>query len=119
MLEGENIFYENLAPITKDQIFEVPEDEEFQILTQQALELLCTSILLVLERQCYEQLSGGQYFNPSDDLKAQAKNVLPSNVIAERDFAIFDNLLKAKLNSTVTSLEATIMWCANKPAKWP
>ena len=114
MLEGENIFYENIAPIT-----EVPEDEEFEILTQQPLELLCTSILLVLERQCYEQLSGGQYFNPSDDLKAQAKNVLPSNVIAERDFAIFDNLLEAKLNSAVTSLEATIMWCANKPAKWP
>ena len=122
LLEGENIFDENLAPITKDQIFEelfkVPEDEEFQILTQQALELLCTSILLVLERQCHEQLPGGQYFNPSDDLKAQAKNVLPSNIIAERDFARFDNLLKAKPNSTVTSLEATIMWCANKPAKW-
>ena len=51
-------------------------------------------------------------------MKAQAKNVLPSNITAEGDFARSDNLLKAKPNSTVTSLEATIMWCANKPAKW-
>ena len=27
-------------------------------------------------------------------------------------------MVKAKPNSTARSLEATIMWCANKPAKW-
>ena len=90
LLDGEHIFYENLAPVTKDQIFQehfkVPEDEDFQILTQQALELLCTSILLVLERQCHAQLPGGQYFYPSDDLKAQAKNILPSNIIYRKRF---------------------------------
>ena len=55
---------------------------------------------------------------PSDNLKLQASNVVTSNIISERDFARFDNLLKSKPNATVTALEATIMWCDNKPSEW-
>ena len=51
-------------------------------------------------------------------MKIQASNVPSSNIISERDFARFDNLLKTKPRSTTISLEATIMWASNKSAKW-
>ena len=53
LLEAEPIFSEELASIVKNdvyfELFKTSEDEEFQILTQQALELLCAAILVVLE----------------------------------------------------------------------
>ena len=122
LLEADTIFNESIAPVNKDHIydelFKVPDDQEFQIMTQQMLTLLCSAILLVLESQCEDQLPGGKYFDPSEKLKIQVSNVVTSNIISERDFARFDNILKTKPRSTVTSLEATIMWSSNKPAKW-
>ena len=56
LLEGDPIFNESIALVSKDHIynelFKVPDDQEFQIMTQQMLELLCAAILLVVERQC-------------------------------------------------------------------
>ena len=76
LLEGENTFDLNVAPIDKsivyDSLFEV-DDQEFQILTQQALELICSALLLCLERQCEDQLPGGKYWSPDEKLTAQAK----------------------------------------------
>ena len=110
LLEAEPIFSEELAPIvTNDvyfELFKTSEDQEFQVL------------LVVLERQCDDQLPGGRYCIPSDNLKLQASNVVTSNIISERDFARFDNLLKSMPNATVTALEATIMSCNKKPSEW-
>ena len=87
LLEGDPIFNESIAPVNKDHIynelFKVPDDQELQIMTQQMLELLCAAILLVVERQCEDQLPGGKYFDPSEKLKIQASNVVTSNIISE------------------------------------
>ena len=72
----------------------------------------------MLERQCQDQLPGGKYADPSPQLKMQASSVPTSNIISERDFAIFDNLLREKPNARVLSLEAMIMWAQNKPSDW-
>ena len=95
-----------------------PQDEESQVLTQQILELLCLTILIVLERQCPDQLPGGKYASPSEKELLQASSVLTSNIISERDFALFDVLLKQKPGARTSSLEALIMWSNNKPAEW-
>ena len=62
LLEAEPIFSEDIVMINKDSMFEElfkPLEPKLQILTQQALELMCGSVLLVLERQCQDQLPGG------------------------------------------------------------
>ena len=122
LLDGEPVFSEDIAEIKRDELFdnllESSGDAEFQILTQQALELLCGAILLVLERQFQDQLPGGKYADPSPQLKMQASSVPTSNIISERDFSIFGNLLREKLNARVLSLEAMITWAQNKPSDW-
>ena len=51
-------------------------------------------------------------------MKMQSSSVPTSNIISECDFAIFDNLLKAKPNASVTALEAPMVWSNNKPSTW-
>ena len=106
LLEGENTFDLNVAPIDKSIVYDSlleADDQEFQILTQQALELIC-SALLCLERQCEDQLPGGKYWSPDEKLTAQAKSVPTSNIASERDFAVFDVLLTQQSSSSVKKI---------------
>ena len=103
LLDGEPVFDINLVPIDQSVVFEnllESDDQEFQVLTQQALELVCSAMLLCLERQCEDQLPGGKYWSPSPDLSAQAKSVPTSNITSERDFSVFDVLLKTQPSAT-------------------
>ena len=121
LLNGKSAFDENDVEIDRDVVyFELLkyEDDEFQILTQQILELLCSVILIVLEKQCQDQLPGGKYTKLSESLKTQALSVPASNIRSERDYAIFDVLLRSKPFARVASMEALIMWANNKPANW-
>ncbi len=49
LLEGHPIFSESVAPLKKDhvydELFKMPDDQEFQIMTQQMLEPLFAAIL--------------------------------------------------------------------------
>ena len=116
LLLGEGAFSEDIVQIHKDEMLEKllhPNiDEEFQVLTQQILELLCVALLIVLEKQCEDQLPGGKYFSPSPEMFLQASTCPTSNIVSERDFAI------SKPNARTISLEATIMWIGNKPGEW-
>ena len=50
--EGKFIFSEEIAPVAKNAVFHkliIYDDEDFNALTQQALELICSALLLVLE----------------------------------------------------------------------
>lgn len=64
---------------------------ELDSLTQLALEML-----ILVERQAASQLPGGEYWEPSSDLKVSASNVLKTNVVSEHDMAVLDNLLHEK-----------------------
>ncbi len=115
------LFDEELVSIKKDEIYKclfMQQDEEMEILTQQALELICAGMLVTLERQAEEQLDGGSLSNPSDNLQLQASNVPQHNMASERDFALFDNLLRFRPNATLLCIEAIIMWVHNNPSKW-
>ena len=64
LLQGQVIFYEEIAPIHQSRVYASlfeSNDHEFDILTQQTAELICSSMLLVLENQCDDQLPGGKY----------------------------------------------------------
>ena len=121
LLEGKSIFSEEISPVEKNAVFHkliVCDDEDFNALTQQALELICSALLLVLERQCEDQLPGGKYFSPSESLLRQASNAPTTNIISERDFAVFDVLLRQKPAASTAALEALIMWMHNKTSDW-
>ena len=59
----------------------------------QALELLCIFMLLILERQCEDQLPGGIYWE--EDV-TKWSNVPATNMVGERDFAVLDLLVRQK-----------------------
>ena len=52
------------------------------------------------------------------NLKTQAASVPTSNIVSERDFAVFDVLLKTRPNGSTVALEALIIWANNEPSKW-
>ena len=54
------------------KLFE-PTTDSFDILTQQCLKVLFHAILVILERQCVDQLPGGKYWNPNDNIKSIAQ----------------------------------------------
>ena len=90
LLNGEALFDDVKAPIHKDVLYESLLREgspQFDALTQSALEIICGGLLLILERQAKDQLSGGKYWNPDEQLIHQASNVPTTNTISERDFA--------------------------------
>lgn len=82
----------------------------------QALEMACCGMLLILERQCADQLPGGKYWNIANS--DTYTNVPATNVIAERDFAQLDLLLRAKPAARTLTLETLIMWVNNKTPEW-
>ena len=121
LLEGLPVFDEEIVHLHKSCVFDSllqTSDHEFDVLTQQATELICSAMLLVLENQCEDQLPGGKYWQPDENFKTQAASVPTSNIVSERDFAVFDVLLKTRPNATTVAVEALIMWANNKPSKW-
>jgi hypothetical protein len=88
LMDGECPFSSDVAEIHKDALYLAlfqSEDDQLDCLTQECLEMLSHSLLLVLERQAQDQLPGGKYFQPSEELKKQASSVPTTNTISERD----------------------------------
>ena len=99
-----------------EKLFE-ETDADVEAMCLQALEVSSCAMLLILERQCQDQLPGGKYW----DLGEQAssfKNVPATNVIAERDFAQLDLLLRTKISARTLTHETYIMWVNNKTPEW-
>jgi len=64
-------------------------------------------------------LPGGQYHSVTDKrLIEETANVPTTNVQPEREFAIFDRLLREKPNATSIALESMILFSHNKTSKW-
>lgn len=102
-----------------DSLF-IPVSEEFDQLTQHALEMLMNALLIILERQAMDQLHGGiyMYYEPNLEQQSTAADVPTKNVVSERDFAILDMLVQQKLLANIASYEAIILLMNNKTRKW-
>ncbi|KAJ8342686.1 hypothetical protein SKAU_G00326140 [Synaphobranchus kaupii] len=122
LLEGEALFSEDIVEVHKDKLYEElfreSGDDEFQIMTQEALELIMTAMLILLERQAADQLPGGRYWSPTEEVRAHASNVPTTNVVSERDFAVLDMLVRQKPSARTFSHEAMIMWLHNGTVQW-
>lgn len=119
---GAIVFNEERVHLVKDKLFDAlfasTEDAYMDSLTQVALELISTEMLILLERQATSQLPEGELWDPSTKMLEIAKNVPKHNIISERDMAILDNLLRSKPAASATFIETTVLWVNNKPSIW-
>ncbi|VDI49877.1 Hypothetical predicted protein [Mytilus galloprovincialis] len=72
----------------------------------------------VLEKAMKEQLPGGRYFEPTEELREQSKSVIPHNKIPERVFGMLDFFLRYRPNASTISNEAFLMFVFNKTSEW-
>ena len=91
-------------------------DPDVEAMCAQTLEMACCAILLILERQCADQLPGGKFWDVGNAEIYQ--NVPSTNVISERDFAQLDLLLHSKPAARTLTIETLIMWVNNKKLEW-
>ena len=70
------------------------------------------------ERQAKDQLDGGKYRAPSENVLKSAKNVSAHNKDSESDFAILDSLIRTKPRSNTETLQCITMWSNNKTDVW-
>ena len=120
LMEGKVLFEQ--VEVRRDKIYEDlfknSEDAEMETYTQVALEMVVTGLVLILERQARDQLSGGQFASPYEQVKKSARNVPCTNTVSERDFAILDVLLRIKPAASCHTLEIYLLWLNNKPSTW-
>ena len=93
-------------------------NEDFDILTQHAIEVVFHAFLIILERQCVDQLPGAKYWLPSDLTGDSSTNVPTTNKASESDFAILDLLLKTEPNARMQTLLSLTMWARNHTLEW-
>ena len=120
LFHGERVLPD--VDVNKDEVYErlFTEciDPEMEVLCIQALEMSCSAVLLILNRQCQDQLPGGRYWNLPAVTVQQYTNVPSTNMIGERDFAALDCLVRQKPNVRAIHLESLIMWSHNGKQKW-
>ena len=75
-------------------------------------------MLIILERQCKDNLPGGKFWEPSETLAKKSNNVPTSNIVSERDMGILDYVQHLKPNVSTLAVEATVMWVNNKTGDW-
>ncbi|KAL3885169.1 hypothetical protein ACJMK2_025264 [Sinanodonta woodiana] len=65
-----------------------------------------------------EQLPGGSFFQPTDEIREHTQSVIPHNKVPERVFGILDFFLRYRPNATTISNEAFLMFAFNKTSEW-
>ncbi len=98
LMEVEIDFHSDLK--TKDAIFDelvhVTDDPMFETLTQECLEMICCTCSVMVKSQLKDQLAGGKYHQPTNEVIEQTKNCLRTNVLSERYLAQYDRRLTMK-----------------------
>ncbi len=107
--------------VHKDGIYEsLYEQNELESdpLTKLALELYSQQCLIILERQGKDQLPGGKYYIPDENIKDISKAVPSTNVCSERDFAMLDWMMRYKPHATTMHYSTLMQWKNNKTAEY-
>ncbi|MBN3312970.1 SPIN4 protein, partial [Atractosteus spatula] len=91
---------------------------EFEDMTRQAVELILASFVKVCCRMVADHLEYGRYDEVSEEMFEKLDSAPKTNVSCERDFGIFDNLLKVKARATALAVEGMIMFKENRSWQW-
>ena len=114
LMEGVEIVLE--GQVTKDDIYEelMKENEELDDLTEECLRVLCCSCAILLKRQLKDQLPGGKYYKPSDEIMEETAGTPKENIISERDFAQLDRLLEKCPTTSTIAASGIVCFINNK-----
>lgn len=119
-MKGEVALFEDVdvhrGPIL-DKLLE-SSSEEFDDMTQQVLELVFASLVKVCCRLVADHLEHGRYDDVSEHQHNVLRSVPKTNVACERDFGIFDYLIRSKFRASKIALEGMIMFKQNRSWEW-
>ena len=117
-LSGEATLYIDSPPVI-DHIWDaLIRPSENDALTQELLQLIFRSFVILLGRLLHDFLSEGPLSEPSDSLLEETKSVPKSNTVSERDFAKLDRYLLEKPNASTLALESLVLFSNNKTSEW-
>ena len=80
------------------------QNTELDALTVEALEIMMHHFAIVLKRQLHDQLLGGSFSGPSDELLAEARHVPKTNRFGESVFGVLDRLMRERPGATTLNL---------------
>ena len=101
-----------------DALFSQTNDPEFDLLTQECLEMICCCCVSMINRQLKDQLPGGKYYQPTADIMDETGICHTTNILSERDFAQMDRKVNQKQNISTIGASGVIMFMNNKTGKW-
>ena len=93
-----------------DDLFRDTGDVEFDVLTQECLEMMCCGCSVLVSRQLGDQLPGGKFQIPSPDGmdETQLCPRIRINLLSERDFAQMDRKVQQKPNIVTITASGVI-----------
>lgn len=99
------------------------DDDELNVLTIEALQIILINFLIIIERQLSENLPGGKLNEHTEgvngeQLRTESVTVSATNIVSERDFANLDRLHRDKPNANLIALEGMILFSNNKTLSW-
>ena len=106
--------------VTKDEIYEelMKENEELDVLTEECLQVLCCSCAILLKWQLKDQLPGGKYYQPNDEIMEETTGALKENIISERDFSQLDRLLDKSPTTSTVAVNGIVCFINNKTSEY-
>ena len=105
--------------IKRDEVFDsLVKSNSDDADTKALLQDLCTSCLLVMNRQLQSQLPGGEYWNPSPELLLEAASCSSTNISGERNFGMADNEMYRARRGKTGYIEGKVMYRVNKTGPW-
>ena len=115
LIKGDCIL-DNEHLITKDPVYETlfQTNIAFDEMTKNALTAICKHICPMLKRQLVDQLPGGKYYIPKNDIKTQCVPVPKTNRISEADFSALDRLEKNAPQTSTLAKSGIINYTNNK-----
>ena len=123
LLQGKNV-YNNFTntDVVFESLFSV-DDDELNVLTIEALQIILVNFLIIIERQLSEYLPGGKLNEHTEgvygeQLRTESVTVSATNIVSERDFANLDRLQRDKPNANLITLEGMILFPNNKTLSW-
>ena len=106
--------YARSDPIAEELFKECDSDD----IVQELLQMLFKAFHLTAARLLGDHLEEGEYAEPSPQTVKETMSVPATNVRSERDFALLDRLMREKPNASTIAIEAMVLYCNNKTAKW-
>ena len=85
---------------------------------KQCLSLIFAGFVTVSERMLEDHLIGGKYSEPNEELGRESMGVPTTNANPERDFGIWDRLMKLKPKALDIIYERMIMFTRSNTSKW-